>query len=546
MTPASRPHATAAPPPMRQSCDRCHKQKVRCTRTGNNNTGACDRCLSKRAQCVYSSSLPKGRPSLYRFADDDSPGRDMAGPAESPAPLGPGTTPKRHRRASSKPTSARARDDVPIGLEPSMGGGDACIDPGLSSNLLFAAMSTEGSGLVDISPDSWQYVAGLDCDSMKTVEADPQSRQATFNWHAIMDPPPQSTSDLLTRPAPAGTPGRDYGPSGPLAPPPALPAMPAAYPGDGKSHAKDPDAVIAELARLSVHLASLLRSNCSLSELDDDASQPTGPDHQSPLVDDATFESVAAWLTRGSVQKDVLSPLECHQLGLSPIPCPKAKTTGAILYYTLSASQHLLEIVCCLQPNRANGGSTPSTLMSSSPMSSLASHESSYFSLPKASSSLPTSPPSPTGPTSQTSLDNCSHIIRDLLIACHTMLLNRYAAVLVALDREADLRAHNSMTVIGDVRPAHKHYKPFDISLLIPSARARLVTIVQLCSYLIERQHKAMLLSSKSLGTPGVPIPQSLDLNNAPASDTASWEATKDLKCQVQEQLMRLQHKLCT
>lgn len=52
--------------PTRQSCDRCHGQKLRCPRPSNGNSGACERCIRSKAQCVYSSSLPKGRPSLYR------------------------------------------------------------------------------------------------------------------------------------------------------------------------------------------------------------------------------------------------------------------------------------------------------------------------------------------------------------------------------------------------------------------------------------------------------------------------------------------------
>jgi hypothetical protein len=52
--------------PKRQSCDRCHEQKLRCPRPSIGNSGACERCIRSKAQCVYSSSLPKGRPSSYR------------------------------------------------------------------------------------------------------------------------------------------------------------------------------------------------------------------------------------------------------------------------------------------------------------------------------------------------------------------------------------------------------------------------------------------------------------------------------------------------
>jgi hypothetical protein len=52
--------------PKRQSCDRCHKQKLRCLRPSDGDGGACERCIRSKAQCVYSSSLPKGRPSSHR------------------------------------------------------------------------------------------------------------------------------------------------------------------------------------------------------------------------------------------------------------------------------------------------------------------------------------------------------------------------------------------------------------------------------------------------------------------------------------------------
>jgi hypothetical protein len=69
----SLPTTTSMPPPappQRQSCDRCYRQKLRCKRTKNTNGDVCDRCLSKPADCVYSTSLPKGRPSLRRLAVD--------------------------------------------------------------------------------------------------------------------------------------------------------------------------------------------------------------------------------------------------------------------------------------------------------------------------------------------------------------------------------------------------------------------------------------------------------------------------------------------
>jgi hypothetical protein len=65
--------STSVLSPTRQSCDRCHKQKLRCKRPDDGDKDSCERCLRKGAQCTYSSSLPKGRPSTYRLGNG-SPG----------------------------------------------------------------------------------------------------------------------------------------------------------------------------------------------------------------------------------------------------------------------------------------------------------------------------------------------------------------------------------------------------------------------------------------------------------------------------------------
>lgn len=53
---------------MRQSCDRCHRQKLRCERLDDSDTAACSRCLRRDSPCVYSYSLPKGRPNQHRHS----------------------------------------------------------------------------------------------------------------------------------------------------------------------------------------------------------------------------------------------------------------------------------------------------------------------------------------------------------------------------------------------------------------------------------------------------------------------------------------------
>lgn len=75
---------------------------------------------------------------------------------------------------------------------------------------------------------------------------------------------------------------------------------------------------------------------------------------------------------------------------------------------------------------------------------------------------------------------------------------------------------------------------------------------MQLCSYLIERQHQAMDQYLTSWSSPHAVVSQDLDLvglsgalqPNPPVSDTATREMMKNLKTEVQERLLRLQRTL--
>jgi hypothetical protein len=79
--------STSVLSPTRQSCDRCHKQKLRCKRPDDGDMDSCERCLRKGAQCTYSSSLPKGRPSTYRLGNGSpGPGYSNIAWALSPTP----------------------------------------------------------------------------------------------------------------------------------------------------------------------------------------------------------------------------------------------------------------------------------------------------------------------------------------------------------------------------------------------------------------------------------------------------------------------------
>ncbi|KAI9687200.1 MAG: hypothetical protein M1820_010504 [Bogoriella megaspora] len=78
---------------IRQSCDRCRGQKLRCERDDVGDTGACARCIRQGSQCVYSYSLPKGRPNQYRPVAIDqaafSHGTDHASKRRANTPISP-------------------------------------------------------------------------------------------------------------------------------------------------------------------------------------------------------------------------------------------------------------------------------------------------------------------------------------------------------------------------------------------------------------------------------------------------------------------------
>ena len=93
----------------RQSCDRCHKQKLRCIRSKSSEGGVCDRCLSKRAQCVYSFSLPKGRPSLQRLAEESNSSANNNNNTESPSAT---TTRSRPKSRTTSLTSGSAKNSA--------------------------------------------------------------------------------------------------------------------------------------------------------------------------------------------------------------------------------------------------------------------------------------------------------------------------------------------------------------------------------------------------------------------------------------------------
>ena len=307
------PTTTSSPPLMRQSCDRCHKQKLRCTRAGNNNnnTGACDRCSRKHAQCVFSSSLPKGRPSMYRSVDESTAPKN-ADVAKPPSPLPIEDSPPR-------------------------------------------STSIEDTSL-DLPSDLWPWIQSFNWDGLPMDWSDQDLNQSILN--AKTDATMACATafpDLLDPTIAAKDGSRDgsvHSQPGPTIPPQSLPLGFEGGHRHGDSHvggtSGDPlgggidsndelDTVIAELAQLSVHLSPLRRSSYSLAGASE-SPQLQNKAHQKPLIDDATFQSVAGWLAHGHGSTTNImnmlssSAADRHNPSFSPLPAPDTKTTLSLIH----------------------------------------------------------------------------------------------------------------------------------------------------------------------------------------------------------------------
>jgi hypothetical protein len=108
-------------------------------------------------------------------------------------------------------------------------------------------------------------------------------------------------------------------------------------------------------------------------------------------------------------------------------------------------------------------------------------------------------------------------ITRHLIMACEALLLEIYASILMALQHEAYPSDTVSATALGNVR---------------------LVLVVQLCAYLIERQHQAVWQCLNPTSIQKYHLPSPIQLGNE------ETDCLKNLKAQVQQKLARLRQML--
>ena len=312
--------------------------------------------------------------------------------------------------------------------------------------------------------------------------ADQDVGQITLNQHAVIDAAQTDITmttvpDLLDRTAAA----TDVNPNGdaqrPSAPTTSTHSLPQSL-GHGNSQGSghvggrsdtclrsgsgdndEPDIVITELAHLSVHLSPLRRSIYGLVGCVEAYHQSQA--RQKSCIDDATFEAVAGWLSHGhgpaNDTTNVFSLPVADRQGppFSPLPAPESGTASALLYNTFAASRHLLEILRYLQDNAGVSGTSTfskSTLNNTPSLTSASSRDGSYFGLPMSSSSSSSSSSNIHTPGGSPS-KYCNNIIRHLVIACHTILLDIYVAVLAILERDTEPNAQRDNTAaLGDIR----------------------------------------------------------------------------------------------
>ena len=276
----------------------------------------------------------------------------------------------------------------------------------------------------------------------------------------------------------------------------------------------DPEVLIAQLAQLSTQISLLRRSGSLLVK----GSPPSFPyntqsdgrsqAHQPPIIDDAVFQSVATWLARGPI--DTTPSCSSATSHACYAQAPKIKTLGDLLYHIFSASHHFLELL-----QHVPGGSASNNVAITGPDVSPSFLD---FAIPSLNldSSTPVVPESSQGSAWTSPCSNpiasSNNGIRHLLIANHTMLLGIYSEVFGLLQRYAGSSASDGTAPLREIR---------------------LVSVVQLCSYLIERQHQAMDLYLSS------PTGCLMEPENVP--DTMTTEAMKAIRTEVGQRIVCLQ-----
>lgn len=470
-------------PVMRQSCDRCHQQKLRCTREANKNTGTCDRCFRRRVQCVYSLSLPKGRPSIFPPSQEDV---DVLQPHErtestgfvddslSLSPIRPSVLGGTHSDPEINISNEIHIDglDLDLGRDARENGGEDRVSP---KSDIGPRQAGKLSSSLDVSSVPWP--SSFLGDEIRMDWTDDNQPQERFNWNHILNTP-ESLDALPIAPDRENSSMRESAMPG-RASSTAIIEPQSRHNGfmhsSNRSSSIECDmdgnriesqvVLLHHLSLLNIRLITLQQRIIALSEPTQSSNKPGTSDQaiSTKLLDGASFQSLAGWLSgtpdlpsRGSSFQNTDSD---SYFALKPEEGGKR----GVLHDVFSASRQFLEIIGSLdnKVNLAAGGSD--SFIASIPLQThfLASDNDIYG-------------------KSESTRNGSKCIPQNLVMACHMLLLTINSSLLLALQNEARQAETN-----------------LDAAAF---GRIQFVCVVQLCGYFLRRQNHAMtaFLSSQN------------------------------------------------
>ncbi|KAJ5124080.1 uncharacterized protein N7515_007905 [Penicillium bovifimosum] len=483
-------------PRRRQSCDRCHGQKLRCTRASNDETGACIRCRRQGAQCIYSSSLPKGRPSMYR----------LDGPSSDSTTLPQVARPKPRSRQAPAVTASSLDHGLVTNIE-------SLPDDKPSTN----SHSPGNPGPIfplPIDPSiTWP---SLPQSNLHEVEARANKQDGTLNAFDFIEQQMDCDLDFLN-----SVPGLLPWDNGDCSCLGGDSELAKTIDNGGKLMASNssPDLGIVHLSQLSSRLVSLYQWSCAVANSGGSSLGSNDRDQGRPnsLINDVAFKSVASWLAHFSTEGNL--PF-CMSPNISTLgEFSKEDALGKVF----TASYQFMETLRGLQDRISTGAPKPISNYSGG----------TFHNCGTKTSSTSNSTQNVPFPVPNTAENPSSRIVeRHLVMACHTLLLKIYLAVFATLQYDVD--RYSSRAGCG---PVHQSAVTHPVSL----ADIRCVTVVQLCTYILDRQNHAV----SGYLAPGSPPTQSMQLE---PSYFPQYDATKGAECgpdlEVQSQLKRLRESL--
>lgn len=560
----------AAVTPMRQSCDRCHGQKLRCQRTGDSDTGACQRCIRQGSQCVYSTSLPKGRPSQYSQSQTDQGGSAASStcpPSKRQCRAATPTSPKikvqkrpgpGSRTSTTLNTTVAVADAITVTCPPPVTGAVAHEDHmSVSTNISAGGSSEPMSATASSSTWPWQGIF-----SWGDLHIESNGRESVQDLNECQWPslPPDLLYQHDPFPDPFARSNEHHkghvlewtdissGVTSHLQP--AQTHFTAKFDfnvfdsgltsqhTEGNlfsahsvtSNMNDPGVGIAQLSQLSTRLYPLHRSALAAAELASsrEAKYPPGVKdakdqqpprcQQDPIVDKVGFKSIMARLLHGFSDASTASN---QTINSAP---DQSRPICDTMQDAFTSSKQFLGILQCLQ-GQAKSGSISSDSSRQSPITPI-------------SISTPTAGCSGSSGSQHSSSPYSNTVTGHLVMACHGMLLSIYAAILGVLQRDADRilsDGHHEAQVTGIAATGLHDTEAATLRDM------RLVMVVQLCSYLIGRQQQAVGPHVSPLQQrDGVSADEALLGNNDIDMDVPP----NDLEVEVQQRLSQLRESL--